>query len=244
MKMRIAVCDGSFLDRQCIVGMIDKYSRRVEQELEIAEYLSIEDLRNDIDSLTQCNIIFLDIDSRQDEGLATAKKIKELCPGIDIVLVTATMNYALEGYKVKATRFLLKKDLRNTIGECLDEILGKQEQRNKRLAFSFVEGEIELEVQKIIYVETDRHKNVFHTMDASYGLYKKLNEIEEQLRDYGFLRVHQSYLVNMRYVERISSYVLRLSTGQELSVPKSRYQKVKREFALYQSAEQRDISES
>ncbi|MDE5966787.1 MAG: LytTR family DNA-binding domain-containing protein [Lachnospiraceae bacterium] len=242
MKMRIAVCDGSFEDRQCIEGMIEKYSRRMEQKLDIADYISVEDLCNDIDQLRQCHIIFLDIDRKQDEGLAMAKQIKDLCPEIDIVLVTASLNYVLEGYKVKATRFLLKKDLEHTIDECLDEILGKQGQKQKRLAFAFVEGEIELELQKIIYVETDRHKNVFHTMDASYGLYKKLNEIEEQLRDYGFLRVHQSYLVNMRYVEKISSYVLKLSTGQELSVPKSRYQKVKREFAVYQSAEQRDIS--
>ncbi len=111
----------------------------------------------------------------------------------------------------------------------MDEIPEKQ-----RLTFSFVEGELSLEVQKIVYVETNRHKNVFYTMDASYCLYKKLDEIEKQLGEYGFLRIHQSYLVNMRYVEKISSYILRMTTGQELSVPKSRYPRVKREFAKYQ----------
>lgn len=60
---------------------------------------------------------------------------------------------------------------------------------------------------------------------------KKLNEIEEELKEYGFLRIHQSFLVNMRYIQKISSYVLTLKNGKELSVPKSRYQEVKRKYA-------------
>ncbi len=102
-----------------------------------------------------------------------------------------------------------------------------------RMVFPFVEGSVELDLQKIIYVETDRHKNIFHTEDGDYRLYRKLDEIEAELAPFGFLRVHKSFLVNMRYVERISSYLLRLATGKEISVPKSRYPYVKREYAVY-----------
>ena len=64
-----------------------------------------------------------------------------------------------------------------------------------------------------------------------------MDEIEAELAEFEFVRVHQSFLVNMRYIEKISSYVLRLITGKEISVPKSRYQEVKRAFALYKGAE-------
>lgn len=103
--------------------------------------------------------------------------------------------------------------------------------------YSFVEGNVTLNVEDIIYVETNRHKNYFHVGENVLGVYKKLNEIEEDLKKYGFVRIHQSYLVNMRYVEKISSYVMRLTTGKELSVPKARYQEVKRQFVQYMSAE-------
>ena len=59
---------------------------------------------------------------------------------------------------------------------------------------------------------------------------RKLNEIEEDLKDRGFLRTHLSYLVNMHYIEKISSYVLTLSDGKELSVPKARYKAVKQRY--------------
>lgn len=117
--------------------------------------------------------------------------------------------------------------------ELYHNLIDEMKRKNEKIAFSFVEGNTVLEVQKIIYIETERHKNIFHTESGDYGQYKKLDEIESELAPYGFLRIHQSFLVNMRYVERISSYVLYLNTGKEFSVPKSRYQKVKREYALY-----------
>ena len=64
-----------------------------------------------------------------------------------------------------------------------------------------------------------------------------MDELENKLDEFGFVRVHQSFLVNMRYIEKISSYILRLITGKEISVPKSRYQEVKRRYALYKGAE-------
>ncbi len=52
----------------------------------------------------------------------------------------------------------------------------------------------------------------------------------------GFLRIHQSFLINMRYIVKISSYLMTLTTGKEISVPKSRYPEVKRQYTLFKTA--------
>lgn len=101
------------------------------------------------------------------------------------------------------------------------------------LEFSFVEGRTSLRAEDIIYIETSRHKNFFYTNTQVYSIYKKLSELEEELKDYGFVRIHLSFIVNMRYIDKISSYVLRLTNGKEISVPKSRYAEVKRKYAMY-----------
>lgn len=100
--------------------------------------------------------------------------------------------------------------------------------------YSFVEGDIRLEESDILYIETNRHKNFFCTTKGAYSIYKKLDEIEEDLKGGNFVRAHQSYLVNMSYIEKISNYTLKLTTGQEISVPKSRYPEVKRQYAMFQ----------
>lgn len=208
-----------------------------KEQFRIAEYDLGTKLCEDKETLSACQIVFLDINMDEQDGLKTATKIKELYPDIYIVLVTAYMSYSLEGYKVKASRFLLKDDLEHTIKECMDSLIEEIRKKDCYVEFPFVEGQIRLNADDIIYIETARHKNVFYTRKNTYTIYKKMDEIEEELATMGFVRVHQSFLVNMRYVDKISSYILRLITGKEISVPKSRYQEVKRKYALYKGAE-------
>ena len=208
-----------------------------KEQFRIAEYDLGTKLCEDKETLSACQIVFLDINMDEQDGLKTATKIKELYPDIYIVLVTAYMSYSLEGYTVKASRFLLKDDLEHTIKECMDSLIEEIRKKDCYVEFPFVEGQIRLNADDIIYIETARHKNVFYTRKNTYTIYKKMDEIEEELATMGFVRVHQSFLVNMRYVDKISSYILRLITGKEISVPKSRYQEVKRKYALYKGAE-------
>ena len=99
--------------------------------------------------------------------------------------------------------------------------------------FSFVGGKKSIRVDEIVYIETARHKNIFYVGDQTYSIYRKLDDIEAELEGMDFVRIHQSFLVNMHYIEKISSYVLYLSTGKELSVPKARYPDVKRKYMLF-----------
>lgn len=234
--MLVAVCDDCVRDRQQVRELIEQYDRAKGIGIKIKEYTSGVELCRDMGRLSDFAIIFIDINMDQTDGLETVRKIKDIYQDLPIVIVTALLSYALEGYRVNAARFLAKENLKTTLPECLDEIINKVNRKNEKITFSFVEGTIALEIQRIIYIETERHKNVFYTANETYGLYKKLSEIEKDLIPYGFVRVHQSFLVNMRYVERISSYVCRLTTGKEISVPKSRYQKVKQEYADYKAA--------
>ena len=103
--------------------------------------------------------------------------------------------------------------------------------------FSFVEGNMRLRVDDIIYIETSKHKNVFYMQGQTFSIYKKMDELEEELKGMGFVRIHQSFLVNMKYIEKISSYVMILTTGKEISVPRSRYPEVKRQYTLFKGAE-------
>ena len=235
--MNIIICDDCKEDRVFLGRLLREYEKSKSEQFNIMEYASGMRIFEDQDVLSSSQIVFLDINIEEQDGLKTARKIKELYPDIYIVLVTAYMSYSLEGYKVKASRFLLKDDLEHTIGECMDSLMEELHKKDCYVEFSFVEGQIRLQTDDIIYIETAKHKNVFYTKKQAYTIYKKMDELEEELGCFGFARVHQSFLVNMRYIEKISSYVLLLINGKEISVPKSRYQDVKRAFALYKGAE-------
>lgn len=92
---------------------------------------------------------------------------------------------------------------------------------------------------RILYVESRKHKCVFcyqGAEPAAYQVYLKLDEIEGRLKEYGFLRIHKSYLVNMKHVRRISNYEAELDSGERLPIPRLRFQTVKEEYAVYKGA--------
>ena len=239
--MKVAVCGNSQEDRAKIKGLIEEYGRNKKQKMEVKAYASGKALCEEAVWLRECSIVFLNMDTKEEGVLKTAKRMKEAYPELYVILVSARMSVALEGYRVRAERFLIKEDIEKLLPECLDEVLRELAQKNQKLYFSFVEGERLLNVSEIYYVETDRHKNMFYTARATYRIYQKLDEIEQRLAPHGFVRVHRSFLVNMRYVRKISSYVLYLAMETEgtehiveISVPKSRYAYVKQEYASYQ----------
>lgn len=109
------------------------------------------------------------------------------------------------------------------------------------ITFPFVGGERGIEPENIIYVQTDRRLNVFHVSEGEkevqYRLYKKLDEIEGTLLPYAFVRCHRSYLINLRYVAKVSNYLLNLKTGETFTIPRARYKWVKEQYVSWKECQ-------
>ena len=231
--MKIAVCDDDKKDIARLKKLIEAYDAYNNVGFSILEYESGSELLRDFSNGDYVDIIFLDINMDDIDGLSVAKKIREEMEDVPIVLVTAFMNYALEGYKVRASRFLIKDDLDKTFTECMDDICGEIRRKSKVITFSCVEGEMRLKASDIILIETSGHKNLIKLKNETYQIYEKLDGLEEMLKGYGFLRTHNSFLVNMAHIRGINSYVLTLDDGRQLPVPKARYKQVRQEYTLF-----------
>lgn len=140
----------------------------------------------------------------------------------------------LEGYKVNAIRYIIKDTIETALPECMDAILKKRQ--SGQISFPFIEGERKLYMDNILYVESRKHKLFFFCMEgemACYRIYRKLDEVEKELKEHGFLRIHKSYLVNMKHIKKISNYLAYLDIGEQLPIPRLKYQTVKEAFVAY-----------
>ena len=210
--MKIAVCDDSREDRGALRALLEAYGH----DFEIREYGSGTELYADMGYVRECGIVFLDINMEGMDGLEAAGKIKAECPKVHIVLVTAYVNYALDWYKVKASRFLLKDDLEQTLPECVEDILREE----RAVEFGFVEGNVRLRVDDIIYIETSKHKNVFYTVGEAYSIYKKMDELAAELAGMGFVRIHQSFLIKRHLTEpRFRIFILHITLRRAVLIP-------------------------
>lgn len=235
--LRIAICDDEQFYREKIRMLLERYFEKSDLQYELAAFASGEDFLKARENRVKYDIVFMDISMEELDGMQTAQQIRAFHSDTEIVFVTAFLDYALEGYKVNAIRYILKDTLDGAVVECMDAIL--QKRKAAQVKFSFMEGERKLYTENILYVESRKHKSVFFCMETEivmYQIYEKLDSIEEKLSGCGFLRIHKSYLVNLKHIRKISNYVAVLSTGEELPVPRLRYQAVKEAFVEYKGA--------
>lgn len=248
--LQIAICDDEEFYRKKVGALLTEYCQEHSLPHNIMLFPSGLAFLSAGENAVKYDIVFMDINMEELNGVETALCLRNFHSRTQIVFVTAFINYALEGYKADAVRYIMKDTLDTAIPECMDAILKKMQLQ--QVAFSFLEGQKTLYTDNILYIESRRHKSVFFYLDSelvNYQIYEKLDNIEHLLTGYGFLRIHKSYLVNMKHIRKISNYAATLdfhpgiSTGrpqmllqQELPVPRLRYQAVREAFVTYKGA--------
>lgn len=235
---KIAICDDEIIFAEKMAKIIGDYMQEKQIPYETEIYSSGKEFVKLGIEMMKYRVVFLDINMEEIDGLETAKAIRKYSDDTFIVFVTAFINYALEGYKLDATRYLLKdKEMfEESIYECLDTILDKMNFAVVKKEIQFNEGKREISLNSLLYIESNLHKLQFHVMEDSmhvYTVYDTLNHIEEEYSRYRFLRIHQSYLVNMMHLVSVKRYEVLLSNGRKLVVPRVRYNHVKEAFIAY-----------
>lgn len=190
---KIAICDDSKFDRQLLKVVIQTYFENNEEEFKIFEYELGDNLLDDI----EVELLFLDIIMN---GMKIARKLRDIQFKAPIIFLTAHADYAVESYEVYAAGYLLKPYDTNKLTLLLDEVLQRSVQ--KRIAVKVKKQHRYLEINDIMYVESDKHVLNIHLKDSRViQTTEKLSELKKTINSKRFIRCHQSYLVNMDYIK-------------------------------------------
>lgn len=232
--LRIAICDDEKIFLMHEKKIIKNILLDLGYECEIDKYTSGVDFLNNDKEIGQYDIVFLDVNMEELDGVATAKRIRVLNEQVFIVFISAYCSYSLEGYKVDAIRYIIKDDkgFEDTLKECLHAIICKMKHNQICKSFRFQEGNVDLDIDKVIYIESNLHKLIFHVNSnekKEYIMYDRLDNIQID----GFCRIHKSYLINLKYVSEINRYYVVLADNTELSIAKTRYPSVKNAYINY-----------
>ena len=152
----------------------------------------------------ELDLVFLDIEMPGVDGMETARRLRQRDEGLQLVFVTGYSDYVYDGYSVGALGYLLKPPKRHQ----LDGILSRARSalgRDAVLSFLCCSGETSYRVLRkdILYFRSDKRQISCVTAAKTYTFYGKLDDVEAQLQDESFVRIHQSYLVHAPAVERI-----------------------------------------
>lgn len=229
--MRIAVCE----DNNIVAAFMEDYIASMEAEnIEYEIFTSGDDLIHYMEQENVTfNILFMDIEMPGRNGIETSAYVREKDKNALIFFITDHKEYVYEVFDVLPFRFLIKPVTR----EALNLVMKKAFEHFNltKQVFFFKQNKTQLQVafDEIIYFEGNLRKVRLVTTGGEYDFYGKISEVVKKLDGNLFLQIHNSYIVNMDQIRKISESVVLLKSGTTLPISKKYREYVRQKHIQY-----------
>ena len=151
------------------------------------------------------DLLFLDIQVPDMKGIDVAKRIREIDQQTTIVFITNLMQYAIEGYAVRAFDYILKPLSYPVFCQKFSRII-QSIQCNRSEVFVDVHTKTEsmrISSNCILYIEVFNHDITIHTDHGTLTHWGSLSKYENLLQNAHFARCSSCYLVNLKFVTKL-----------------------------------------
>lgn len=216
----IAVVEDDVSDADKLEEYLNRFSAESGQSIQICRF---DNAVSFLEKYTpRYDIVFMDIDMPMLSGMNASRRLREMDGNVTLIFVTNLVQYAVDGYEVAASDFIVKPinyygfsiRLRRAL-EKIDRSSGVSVDVRTREKF------IRLSAQDIKYVEVFDHDLVYHTEKERITAIGSLSDIESTLKKVGFFRCSRCYLVNLKYVLGVRGTSVNVG-GEEIRISSSR----------------------
>jgi two-component system, LytTR family, response regulator len=184
------------------------------------------------------DLVFLDIELPDGSGFDLLNKIEN--PNFSVIFVTAYDTYAIKAFKFSAIDYLLKpvdeeelvtavkhaeKHKKENLFPSIDALnknYSALRSESGKLGLTTQTGLVFVEIDDLVRCEADgKYTICYFTNKTKIVVSRNLKEFEDFLSEHNFIRIHNSHLVNMKYIKQYHSgrggYVL-MSDGSTVDV--------------------------
>lgn len=230
--MKIAVCDD---DREVCREVFQILKEYFSESKSYSNSLIkvFETGRDMLESEMRFDVIFLDIDMSEMNGIETAKILREWDVDSKIIYLTNYSNYGNYAYQVHAFDYLCKPVNKKVIFDVLNEAIRYSENRNTscKCFFKTHEGNISIEIDEIYYFEyCVRRIEIVCSMGKYTSTTYSLGQLYEKLYKYNFEMPHKSFIVNMPHIKRIKNFDVFMDNGDIVPLAQKRAVMFKERF--------------
>jgi len=229
-KIKCIIIDDEPIARQ----YLSDYIAKMPQLELLAAYGKAPDAYEVIET-GEAGLVFLDI---QMPGITGIEFIRTLQKKPAIILTTAYSEYALEGYALDVTDYLLKPISFERFAKAVNKVMERLNSRTdkndqaasvagishpRKRDYIFVKAgykSVRVNLADIMYLEAMKEYVVICTKDRKYTKLDRMKNIENQLKDQGFIRIHKSYIVSVKNIDAVFGNTLEVN-GMQLPVGRS-----------------------
>lgn len=198
-------------DEPLAVALLQKHVAQLDF-LEIAGTCS--DALKAFEALKKTNVdlMFLDIRMPAMNGLDFLKMLRD---PPKVIITTAYREYALDGYDLDIVDYLLKPITFDRFFKSIERYMRNTGQQNRSPASISAEEEsiyiksgyrnIRINTDNILYLESSKDYVKLHTVNGMITTKYRISDMEENLSAKSFLRIHRSFIINLKHITAFSS---------------------------------------
>lgn len=223
--MKIAVVDDEKIFIKSFFERLEKYIQNGIDELYMFDN-SLKFLNSD----TIYDLVFLDIDMPGIEGITVAKN--RINTGEKIVFVSNVESLVFRAYNATSVIGFIRK---SHLEDDLRDVFRMLESLKKDTRYITVKrgaNLINISCRDIYYFEKQVNDVIIHTVNGQTIYRQTIKELEKQLLDYGFIKSHEGYLVNIDYIYSIGTSEIILTNKVKIPISRKNVMRVKEAFLL------------
>lgn len=214
--IQVVSIEDDLAEETLLEEMLARYASDHGLEISVVHFSEAAPLlERDVD----CDLIFMDIDLPGMNGMEAAALLRGYDAMTPLVFITSLAQFAVRGYEVDATGFIVKPVRYYDLVMCMNKVM-RIIHRNASEAMSVraSSGVIAFPIGSLSYVETVGHDLVyrFASGEDPVRVRDSLANVESRLVDKPFIRISQSQLVNMEHIAWVRGDELHMSSGETL----------------------------
>lgn len=231
---RIAICDDDENDGRSAAGYIKAFFEEKGEDCAITCFSAMTDL---LEEEAPYDLYLLDVLMPEKSGIEGAADLRSRLKGDPlIVFITSSLDSAVEGYQVNASGFILKPIDPQKFKDTMERVYTRHLKAiPATLSVTHNRLPLEIPVAQIVSIESRLHQTHINlTGGRSIRLGLKLSELEERLRPYPhFIRCHQSFVINLRFVKELDSSCFVMEDGRQIPISRAYYKQSKYDYYRY-----------
>lgn len=219
--MRIAIVDDIAPERATLGERLNGQLARLSLKAEILEYESGAEFLASAEK-NKFDLVFLDIYMGNENGIDTAKALRQFDKDCLLILTTSSMDHALDGFRVRAVQYLVKPYSDKELADLFDEIAKRLPAPSKYIEMNISGSTIRLRFSEILYAEHYRHQIYIYTADGKSTVIRQtFREFTKALSDDRFFPCNRGIIVNLEHAADFDGSDFIMKNGKKLPVSRA-----------------------